>query len=168
MISDTEIAKTILQRRPGAQAQLRGSAQFPEIRGHILFYETTQGLLVTISLSGLPDREKEKACHNGIYGLHIHQGKFCRGNEEDPFADTGPHYNPDGCPHPQHAGDLPPIFSNNGTALSAILTDRLNIKEIVGKTVALHSMPDDFTSQPSGNSGQKIACGPIKRNYLLL
>ena len=43
------------------------------------------------------------------------------------------------------------------------LTDRFTLKEIIGRTVVIHSMPDDFTSQPSGNSGEKIACGVIKR-----
>lgn len=43
------------------------------------------------------------------------------------------------------------------------LTDRITLKEVIGKAVVIHSMPDDFTSQPSGNSGEKIACGIIKR-----
>ena len=49
----------------------------------------------------------------------------------------------------------------NGYAFSAFLTDRFTVKEIVGRTVIMHSSPDDFTSQPSGNAGEKIACGEI-------
>ena len=83
------------------------------------------------------------------------------GNEDDPFADAKTHYNPKSCPHPYHAGDLPPLFSANGYAYSAVLTDRFTVDEIIGKTVVIHSSPDDFTTQPSGNAGRKIACGVI-------
>lgn len=58
---------------------------------------------------------------------------------------------------------MPPLFGNDGKAFSAFLTDRFTVKEIVGKTVIIHSSTDDFTTQPSGNSGEMIACGEIKR-----
>ena len=72
------------------------------------------------------------------------------------------HYNPKDCPHPYHAGDMPPLFGNNGEAFMAFMTDRFTVEEIIGKTVIIHSNPDDFTTQPGGNSGEKIACGKIK------
>ena len=65
------------------------------------------------------------------------------------------------CNHPYHAGDLPPLFSANGLGFSAFLTNRFVAEEIKGKTIIIHSNPDDFTTQPSGNSGIKIACGVI-------
>lgn len=64
--------------------------------------------------------------------------------------------------HPSHAGDLPPLLGNNGYAWSAFLTKRFTIEEILGKSVVIHAMRDDFTSQPSGNSGEKIGCGVIQ------
>ena len=73
------------------------------------------------------------------------------------------HYNPHGCDHPYHAGDLPPLFETSGLALSAFLTDRFTVDEVIGRTVIIHDQPDDFTTQPSGNSGTKIACGVIRR-----
>jgi Cu-Zn family superoxide dismutase len=94
--------------------------------------------------------------------MHIHEGGSCTGNAADPFADAGSHYNPEGCEHPAHAGDLPPLFSNRGTAWGAVLTDRFSVGEISGKTVIIHLNPDDFTTQPAGNSGAKIACGVIR------
>lgn len=103
-------------------------------------------------------------CQYPVLGLHIHQGRSCSGNREDPFADAGSHYNPHDCPHPNHAGDLPPVFVNEGMAWSAVILTKFTIKEILGRVVILHSMPDDFHSQPSGNSGEKIACGIIRRN----
>ena len=45
---------------------------------------------------------------------------------------------------------------------SAFLSGRFTIDEIIGKAVIVHSSPDDFTTQPSGNAGEKIACGIIK------
>ena len=81
----------------------------------------------------------------------------------DPFAGAMSHYNPKGCEHPYHAGDLPPLFGNGGSALSLFLTNRFSVREITGKTVIIHDRPDDFTTQPSGNSGTKIACGVIER-----
>ena len=48
-------------------------------------------------------------------------------------------------------------------AYLSVLTDRFNVSDIIGRTVIIHNMPDDFTSQPSGNAGEKIACGVIKK-----
>lgn len=77
------------------------------------------------------------------------------------FPHSGSHYNPNDCPHPYHAGDLPPLFGANGFAFSVFLTDRFTVHEIIGKTVIVHASPDDFQTQPSGNAGEKIACGEI-------
>lgn len=43
------------------------------------------------------------------------------------------------------------------------LTDRFKVDDVIGRTVIIHDKPDDFTTQPSGNSGEKIACGIINR-----
>jgi Cu-Zn family superoxide dismutase len=79
----------------------------------------------------------------------------------DPFPSSGTHYNPNNCPHPYHAGDMPPLFGANGYAFLTFVTSRFTVNEIIGKTIIIHSMPDDFTTNPSGNSGEKIACGVI-------
>ena len=46
-----------------------------------------------------------------------------------------------------------------------VLTGRFRVGEIIGRSVVLHSDPDDFHTQPSGNAGMKIACGVIRRVY---
>ena len=79
------------------------------------------------------------------------------------FPNTGNHYNPGNVPHPEHAGDLPPLLSNNGYAWMVFYTGRVNAEDIIGRSVVIHSMRDDFTTQPSGNSGDKIGCGVIER-----
>ncbi|MBP3600475.1 MAG: superoxide dismutase family protein [Clostridia bacterium] len=56
---------------------------------------------------------------------------------------------------------MPPLFEVNGRAFSVFLTDRFSVPQILGKTVIIHALPDDFTTQPSGNAGEKIACGII-------
>lgn len=117
------------------------------------------GVIVRAEIINLP--RGTGICNNPIFAFHIHSGNRCEGNAEDPFADAGSHYNPNNCPHPYHAGDLPPLFSANGRAISVFLTDRFTVREIIGKTVIIHSSLDDFTTQPSGNAGKKIACGVI-------
>jgi Cu-Zn family superoxide dismutase len=56
------------------------------------------------------------------------------------------------------------LFGNQGFAFMTVLTNRFSVDEIAGRTVVIHRSPDDFTSQPSGNSGPKIACGQIHKN----
>ena len=88
-------------------------------------------------------------------------GTSCTGNQEDEFADAKTHFNPTQCPHPFHSGDLPPLLENNGYAYMSVLVNKFRLSDIIGKVIIIHDMPDDFTTQPSGNSGTKIACGKI-------
>ena len=141
-------------------ADIIGSDEYPDINGRISFKKKLEGVLVTAEIFGLP--KSNAICDRKIFALHIHEGKFCSGNINEPFANTGTHFNPDKCEHPNHAGDLPPLFGNNGYAYISVYTDRFKLSEIIDKTVIIHSMPDDFNSQPAGNSGKKIACGEIK------
>ena len=150
-----------LNAQIAAAAYISGSPDYPDIRGTVMFYSTDGGVIVSCRFTGLP--KLPKICRDGIFGLHIHSGTSCSGNKTDSFSNAGTHYNPDNLPHPCHAGDLPPIFGCDGSAFSAFLTNRFTIEEIIRKTVILHDSPDDFTSQPSGNSGSKIACGIIRR-----
>ena len=146
--------------RFSAEALIKGSDKYPNISGKATFRQTSRGVLVCAQVYGLPFKED---CHaSDIFGFHIHSGGVCTGNADDPFANTLGHFNPDGCPHPYHAGDLPPLFGNRGYAYMTVLTDRFSVSEIIGKTVVIHAKPDDFKTQPSGNSGEKIACGVIR------
>lgn len=149
-----------IKKRPDAFARIKGSAEEPEIEGVVLFYKVHSGVLVSIQVKGLPT--SEDVCKKPIFAAHIHSGGSCTGNNTDPFANALMHYNPANCQHPYHAGDLPPIFGVHGNGFPVFLTDRFSVKEIIGKTIIIHSAPDDFTTQPSGNSGKKIACGVIR------
>lgn len=159
----SDLMQSLLFQPPAAIAIVKGSAKYPNIQGEVCFFRTPEGTMVVADIKGLP--EKAEKCTEGIYGFHIHEGESCTGTAEDPFADAKSHLNPKKCPHPYHAGDMPPLFGNKGHARMAFLTDRFTIDEILGRVVIVHDKPDDFTSQPSGNAGQKIACGRIEKGF---
>ncbi|MGN1089098.1 MAG: superoxide dismutase family protein [Huintestinicola sp.] len=148
--------------KPEASAIIKGSSAYPRLVGKVDFYRTDKGTVVCARINGLP--YSDNPCENDIYGFHIHSGTACSGNQDDPFAGAMAHYDPNGCMHPYHAGDMPPLFGSKGYALMSFLTDRFSVDEIIGRTVIIHRSPDDLTTQPSGNSGTKIACGIIERN----
>jgi Cu-Zn family superoxide dismutase len=139
---------------PDAVAQIHGGIEAPHLTGWVRFYQERRCVLIEASISGLPESE------TGFFGFHIHQGQRCSGTD---FSGTGNHYNSFSRLHPQHAGDLPPLLGCRGNAYLSLRTDRFSADEIIGRTVVIHSNPDDFHSQPAGNAGRKIACGEIRR-----
>ncbi len=145
---------------PQAVARIQGGNGYPQLSGSATFLQTGQGVLVTVKVTGLPPVSQ---CAGGIYALHIHGGESCTGNESDAFADADSHYDPQSCPHPYHAGDLPPLINSGGFAYLSLLTNRFTVSEITGKVMVIHENSDDFTSQPSGDAGKKIGCGKIQR-----
>lgn len=140
---------------PDAVARITGGVEAPQLSGCVEFYQKNGCVLVVARISGLP-----KESETGFFGFHIHQGRNCSGAE---FSRTEGHYNPTGLPHPEHAGDLPPLLRCQGTAYLSFRTDRFSVNEIIGRTVVIHSDPDDFHTQPAGNAGKKIACGVIRK-----
>ena len=158
---NADFARIFLTHRPYAAAYVKGSADYPNTAGRILFYPAgDRGILVVSNIRGLP--VEDGVCEQRFFAMHIHENGTCSGTAEEPFQDAGGHYNPKDCPHPAHAGDLPPVLSNaRGKAFSAVLCDGFRLQEIIGKSVILHRKPDDFTSQPAGNAGERIACGRI-------
>ncbi len=149
----------VLRHPPGAAAEIKGSERYPGISGLICFYPLRGETLVTVDVQGLP--AESDPCPYPVFGFHIHVGGRCQGNAADPFAETDGHYNRDGCEHPYHNGDMPPLFASRDRAWMAFLTDRFTVEEIIGRTVVIHEHPDDFHTQPAGNAGMKIACGEI-------
>lgn len=144
-----------------AIANIKGNSDYPSLHGRVILKQEEYGVIVTAEIYGLPINNKEK-CPSNIFGFHIHEGNSCTGTATDIFSNVGAHYNPNNCKHPSHTGDLPPLFGNKeGYAYLSTLTDRFTLNEILGKTIIIHDKPDDFTTQPSGNSGNKIACGKI-------
>ncbi len=143
------------RKSPDAVAQIRGGIDAPHLSGCVQFYQEKGCVLIVARISGLP-----KESETGFFGFHIHQGGSCAGTD---FSETGTHYNPAQQPHPKHAGDLPPLLACGGNGYLSVKTDRFSVGDIIGRTVVIHSDPDDFRSQPAGNAGNKIACGVIRR-----
>lgn len=144
-----------------AKALIKGSEKYPGLTGFAVFIPTEKGTMVSVSAYGLP--QPAQPCEYGIFAMHIHEGESCTGNPSDYFAGAKGHYNPDDCIHPYHAGDMPQLFANGGEAHLAFITDRFTPEEIIGRTIIIHAHNDDMHTQPSGNSGEKIACGKIVR-----
>lgn len=147
----------ILQNdQPEAVAYIRGNDTHPYLNGTVKFYVVPPGYtLVEAELFQLPD---DKESPRPFIAMHIHEFGDCT----PPFDKSGMHFNPDKESHPLHAGDLTPLLNNNGYAWCAFFDQRFTISDILGRSVIIHANRDDFTSQPSGDSGEKIGCGTIR------
>jgi Cu-Zn family superoxide dismutase len=108
----------------------------------------------------------------GGHGFHIHEKGDCSSGDG---MSTGGHFNPLGKPHgnptvpDHHAGDMPMLVADaSGNATLVVELDVITIgsgdADIVGKGVIVHKDPDDYTTQPTGNSGARVACGVITRS----
>lgn len=149
-----------------AVAYVRGGSLYPAIKGTVRFKNTAGGCEVYVNISGLPNYSPAAADKPqiGPFGFHIHQAACDgAGTAANPFPSTGAHWNPTNQPHGNHAGDFPVLFSNNGTAIMNFFTNKFKVRDIINRSVVIHESPDDYRTQPSGNSGRKIACGTI--NY---
>lgn len=138
--------------RPEAAANLTGAPGYENLRGQVLFYPAPGGTIVVAQVEGLPG--------DGFFGIHLHQGDNCRTRQE-PFDGAGAHWGLPGQLHPEHLGDLPVLLAKNGKAWSAVWTGRFLPSQARGHTVIVHRMPDDYRSQPAGDSGERIGCGVI-------
>ena len=137
-------------------AWIKGNEDNSRLGGLVKFFSTLYGgVLIEAEIFGLPDIQTQDS--SDFYALHIHETGDCSEN----FTKTGGHYNPGGMPHPMHAGDMIPLMGNQGYAWTAFYDKRFTVPEIIGKSVVIHSKRDDFTSQPSGDAGEKIGCGVI-------
>lgn len=110
----------------------------------------------------------------GSHGIHIHEKGDCSAEDA---SSAGDHYNPTkvihGAPDPlkHHVGDFGNIeIDQDGNGALTLIIPRNHFhpdfpdwKDIVGKSVVLHSKPDDLKTQPSGDSGERIACGVINK-----
>lgn len=153
-------ALSALRARPAAVAHIKGDAEHLALRGTVSFFSHRNGVIVLAQLWGLP--YDPAPCASNVFAMHIHAGGDCSGDVNTPFSGAGGHYAPNNCPHPAHAGDMPPLFGNSGYAWQGFYTERFTPGEIVGKTVILHGQRDDFTTQPAGDAGGRIGCGVIR------
>lgn len=148
----------ILSEVPQAYAEVKGSDKYPDIQGWVYFYGANGGTIVLAEIYGLPDEEQQYL--GRFFGFHIHEGSTCTGNRTDPFADTLIHYSPGYVTPPACRRSSGASFY--GMAWMVVYTGRFRPQQVVGRTVVIHSKPDDYRTQPHGNAGEKMACGEIK------
>lgn len=101
----------------------------------------------------------------GEHGMHIHEWGDCRAADG---SSAGAHFNPKGTKHggvhggERHAGDLGNITADaNGLAKVQVEAVPLQVENIIGRSIIVHATADDLKTDPSGNSGGRIACGVI-------
>ena len=130
--------------------------------GTVTFTQKGDRIAVVADVTGLSP---------GPHGFHIHEKGDCSAPDA---MSAGGHFNPTGKPHgdpggaDHHAGDMPQLVADaNGNAkLSAELSPMTigGANDIVGKAVVVHKDADDFKTQPTGNSGARVACGVIAKS----
>ncbi|MDP5274394.1 superoxide dismutase family protein [Chengkuizengella axinellae] len=133
--------------------------------GKALLAEENGAVSLTVNVHGLSP---------GEHGFHFHEVGVC---EKPEFESAGGHFNPadkkHGFNHPEgyHAGDMKNVWADsNGEVNSTLIVDHVNLEEEGnhslldedGTSIVIHQLSDDYISDPSGNSGSRIACGTIK------
>jgi Cu-Zn family superoxide dismutase len=135
--------------------------------GTVRAWQTAGGVTFRIDARGLP---------HGVHGIHVHSVGRC---DAPDFASAGPHWNPAGRKHgtsnPQgpHAGDLPNVeVAANGVLGQAVTLANATLAgpagapgallDADGAALVIHAGADDYATDPSGNSGARIACAVLQ------
>lgn len=147
---------------PFAFARLQPT-QGSTVEGELRFTQSGDRVRVTGEVKGLAPHTE--------HGFHVHEKGDCSSSDA---TSAGGHFNPAASGHgahgsaAAHAGDLPSLKSDaNGVALVSFETRQLEVgsgpNNVIGRGVIVHRDPDDFRTQPTGNSGPRLACGAVAR-----
>lgn len=130
-------------------------------RGTSTLTQTPNGVLLANDLQNLPD---------GEHAIHLHETGRCEGD----FSSAGGHYDPAGAEHGfkveggPHAGDMPNFTATGGGARFDHVNPRVSLTggdapldDEDGTALVVHAGADDYESQPSGDAGDRIACGVV-------
>jgi Cu-Zn family superoxide dismutase len=145
---------------PKAVADLE-STRGSTVTGTATFTQDGDRVMVTADIRGLPA--------NALVGFHIHDKGDCSSGDG---MSAGGHFNPLKKPHghegaERHAGDMPNLQADaTGHALYHAELDVMTVTEgpasIIGRGLIVHRDIDDYTTQPTGNAGPRMACGVIR------
>ena len=144
-----------------AHATLSGKSG-STVTGELQFTASTEGVSIAGEVAGLAP--------NSLHGFHVHETGDCSATDA---KSVGEHFNPEHAQHgaptatARHLGDMPNVQADamghvtvGATIAGATLRDG-GPHDLVGKAVIVHAKQDDYSTQPSGNSGDRIACGVI-------
>ncbi|MBV2130933.1 superoxide dismutase family protein [Arsukibacterium indicum] len=130
--------------------------------GTITVRQTSDGLVFKPNLMGL---------NTGMHGFHIHQNPSCEPEMKDgkrvAAAAAGGHYDPTNAGHHAgpdgdgHKGDLPMIEVDSTGAQLEVTINGLTLSDLQNRSLVVHERRDDYSSDPAGDSGARIACGVI-------
>lgn len=133
-----------------------------EARGTVTFTDDGEALVLDVTMTGLTP---------GPHGMHVHEFGDCSAPDA---SSAGEHLNPRNAPHggptsardERHPGDLGNVIADDEGNVSTRIRDTVLGSEpdfaYVGRALIVHSSADDLASQPSGNSGEPVACGVIE------
>jgi len=132
-----------------------------DVSGTVTFTKSDAGIVVEAEISGLPSGP-------GKHGFHIHEFGDCTSPDA---TSAGGHFNPEGKEHgapwdeERHVGDLGNLTADeDGSAYLRMVDTVISFsghRSIIGKAVVIHEGEDDFTTQPTGAAGARVACGVI-------
>ncbi len=133
------------------------------VSGTLTLIQTDAGVRIQGDLGGLAP--------GSTHGFHVHETGDCSAADA---SSAGGHFNPAGSPHGKpetarhHAGDIDNITVDasgvahvDATVVGAVLGGGASTN-ILGRALVVHAAPDDYRTQPSGNSGKRIACGVVR------
>ncbi|HBL30639.1 MAG TPA: superoxide dismutase [Acidobacteria bacterium] len=144
-----------------ATATLQGAPTDTDFKGTVTITPDGAGVKIVADLSGVDA--------DGPHAFHLHEtGECAHGEGGKHFTSAGGHFNPaqadHACPptEPRHAGDFGNIEVKNGTGHLEFTSTDLSFSGdngVVGKAFILHAKGDDCKTQPTGNAGDRLACG---------
>lgn len=151
--TDAKSNVLVINLEPKSGSNVTGTATFSEKKGIVSFEAKLTGL------------------KPGVHGIHIHEKSDCSAADA---ASAGGHWNPTHVKHGKwsdpehHKGDIGNFTADaDGNATVTLKTDEWCIgcgdanKDILGKGLIVHANPDDYTTQPTGNAGGRVACSAI-------